>query len=173
MAERETGKAATLADDLTAFVRPREMNRKPIPVEGLVEEVLSVTPPPTGVKLITDVETSTLMADRGQMAEILTNLVTNGYEAIPSGGVLRIQAGHVANGVRLVVEDSGPGIDESMVNRVFEPFFTTKYNGTGLGLAIVHRLVVAHGGTIEFGNVDGGGARVTVLFPDQPELVGA
>ncbi len=171
MAERETHKAAALTENLTAFVRPREMEKTSIPVEGLVEEVLSVTPLPSGVELITDVETSTLIGDRGQMAEVLTNLVTNAYEAIPGGGTLRIHAGHVHDGVQLVVEDSGPGIDESVANRVFEPFFTTKYKGTGLGLAIVHRLVVAHGGSIEFGNVDGGGARVTVLIPDHPDLV--
>jgi signal transduction histidine kinase len=171
MAERETAKAATLADDLTAFVRPREMDKRPIPVEGLVDEVLSVAPPPTGVELITDVEDFTLVADRGQMAEILTNLVTNAYEAIPGGGTLRIRAGHMSEGMRLIVEDSGPGIDESVAHRVTEPFFTTKYSGTGLGLAIVHRLVLAHGGSIEFGNVDGGGARVTVLIPDDSALV--
>jgi signal transduction histidine kinase len=147
------------------------MDKRPIPVGGLVDEVLSVAPPPTGVELITDVEAFTLVADRGQMAEILTNLVTNAYEAIPGGGTLRIRAGHMSDGMRLVVEDSGPGIDESVAHRVTEPFFTTKYSGTGLGLAIVHRLVLAHGGTIEFGNADGGGARVTVLIPDDSELV--
>jgi signal transduction histidine kinase len=171
MAERETAKAATLADDLTAFVRPREMDKRPIPVGGLVDEVLSVAPPPTGVELITDVEDFTLVADRGQMAEILTNLVTNAYEAIPGGGTLRIRAGHMSDGMRLVVEDSGPGIDESVAHRITEPFFTTKYSGTGLGLAIVHRLVLAHGGSIEFGNAAGGGARVTVLIPNDSNLV--
>jgi signal transduction histidine kinase len=171
MAERETAKAATLADDLTAFVRPREMDKKPIPVEGLVDEVLSVAPPPDGVELITEVEDFTLVADRGQMAEILTNLVTNAYEAIPGGGTLHIRAGHMPEGMRLIVEDTGPGIDESVAHRVTEPFFTTKYSGTGLGLAIVHRLVTAHGGSIEFANADGGGARVTVLIPDHADLV--
>jgi signal transduction histidine kinase len=171
MAERETGKAATLADDLTAFVRPREMDRVPIAVEGLVEEVLSVSPLPPGVELMTDVDPFTLVADRGQMAEILTNLVTNAYQAMPDGGTLGIRAKHRADGIHLVVEDSGQGIDDSVADKVFEPFFTTKYNGTGLGLAIVQRLVIAHGGLIDFENVPSGGVRVTLLIPDVPELV--
>jgi signal transduction histidine kinase len=171
MAERETGKAATLADDLTAFVRPREMDRVPIAVEGLVEEVLSVTPLPDGIALMTDVEPFTLVADRGQMAEILTNLVTNAYQAMPDGGTLGIRATHEADGAHLTIEDSGSGIDEAVADRVFEPFFTTKYNGTGLGLAIVQRLVIAHGGHIDFENVPTGGARVTLSLPDLLELV--
>jgi signal transduction histidine kinase len=171
MAERETHKAATLADDLTAFVRPREMELTPIDVEGLVEEVLSVTPPPPGVELIADVDTYTLVADRGQMAEILTNLITNAYQAIPDGGTIRIEALVGAEGALLTVEDSGPGIDEAVADRVFEPFFTTKYTGTGLGLAIVHRLVSAHGGTIKFENVPAGGARVSVVIPRILEVV--
>ncbi|HEY3841660.1 MAG TPA: HAMP domain-containing sensor histidine kinase [Acidimicrobiales bacterium] len=167
MAEREAGKAATLADDLTAFVRPREMDRVPIPVAGLVDEVLSVTPLPPGVALKSDVHPCTLVADRGQMAEVLTNLVTNAYQAMPAGGVLGISVSHDDEGVHLVVEDSGTGIDDAVADRVFEPFFTTKYNGTGLGLAIVHRLVVAHGGVVDFENVPSGGARVTLLIPDR------
>jgi signal transduction histidine kinase len=171
MAERETHKAATLADDLTAFVRPREMEWSPIDVEGLVEEVISVAPPPPGIDLITNLEPFTLVADRGQMAEILTNLVTNAYQAIPDGGTIRINTLLGADGARLVVEDSGPGFDEAVADRVFEPFFTTKYSGTGLGLAIVHRLVNAHGGTIDVGNVPTGGARVTVVLPQILEVI--
>jgi signal transduction histidine kinase len=170
MAEREAGKAATLADDLTAFVRPREMDRVSIPVVGLVDEVLSVTPLPPGVALKADVHPCTLVADRGQMAEVLTNLVTNAYQAMPEGGTLGISVRHDDDGVHLVVEDSGTGIDDAVAERVFEPFFTTKYNGTGLGLAIVHRLVVAHGGVVDFENVPSGGARVTLLIPDQLQL---
>jgi signal transduction histidine kinase len=124
-----------------------------------------VAPPPEGIELVTDVEPFTLVADRGQLAEILTNLVTNGYQAMPEGGTLRISSVLGEDGARLVVEDNGPGIDEAVANRVFEPFFTTKYNGTGLGLAIVQRLVTAHGGQIAFENVSTGGARVTVILP--------
>jgi len=170
MAERETSKAATLADDLTAFVRPREVDKAHIEVEDLVDEVISASPPPSGVELITTLESKDLVADRGQMAEVLTNLVTNAYQAIPGGGVLKISASDCSDGIRLIVEDSGPGVDDAVAARIFEPFFTTKYTGTGLGLAIVQRLVNAHGGTVEFENVPTGGARVTVVLPDEREM---
>ncbi|MGP0032103.1 MAG: sensor histidine kinase [Acidimicrobiales bacterium] len=171
MAERETQKASTLADDLTAFVRPREMDLTSIDITDLVEEVLAATPPPPGIELMSDLESYTFAGDRGQMAEVLTNVLTNAYQAMPQGGTVRVSARMSDDVARLVVEDAGPGFDEAVQDRVFEPFFTTKHSGTGLGMAIVHRLVSAHGGTIRLENVPTGGARVTVELPVLVEAV--
>ena len=92
--------------------------------------------------------------------------MTNAYQAVPDGGSVRIAARQNDGAVDLSVEDSGPGIDAEVANRVFEPFFTTKHDGTGLGLAIVQRLVEAHGGTVVIdGAAAGGGARVVVRLP--------
>jgi signal transduction histidine kinase len=67
------------------------------------------------------------------------------------------------------VEDSGPGIDDAVADRLFEPFFTTKHDGTGLGLAIVRRLVEAHGGIVAFERPPTDhGARVVVRLPKDP-----
>lgn len=72
------------------------------------------------------------------------------------------------------VEDTGPGIDAEVAERVFEPFFTTKHDGTGLGLAIVRRLVEAHGGEVAFeGAGDGAGARAVVRLPTEAAEVPA
>jgi signal transduction histidine kinase len=166
MAERETRKAATLADDLTAFVRPREPEPMSIHIGDLIDEVLSATSPPSKIEVITDLEDFTFSADRGQMAEVITNLVNNAYQAMPDGGSLRIRAWLEHGSAALTVQDTGPGIDVAVADRVFEPFYTTKSSGTGLGLAIVHRLVSAHGGTIDVENVPTGGARFTVLLPE-------
>jgi signal transduction histidine kinase len=61
--------------------------------------------------------------------------------------------------------DTGPGIDEGFVARLFEPFFTTKDGGTGLGLAIANKIVVAHGGSVDFRNREGGGAEFLITLP--------
>jgi len=96
------------------------------------------------------------------MAEVVTNLVTNAYQAMPDGGAVRV--GVRANGAAVVlsVEDDGLGIDDALFGRLFEPFFTTKSSGTGLGLAIVRRVVEAHGGTISVANIEPHGARIEV-----------
>jgi signal transduction histidine kinase len=165
LAERETSKAATLADDLTAFVRPRELRKTEIQLLDLVHEVLGATPPPDGVEVLVDVGAVDIVGDRGQLAEVFANLVTNAYQAMPMGGELRLSASAGHSGVTIVVEDTGQGVEQTAMEQVFEPFFTTKTTGTGLGLAIVHRLVEAHDGEVTLENLATGGVRVTVILP--------
>jgi signal transduction histidine kinase len=165
MAERETDKAATLASDLTAFVRPREPVLEQVELGEVVREVIESAPPPDDVRLNLDVATATVRADRHQIAEVVTNLVTNAYQALPEGGSVHVGVVPNRSTVSLVVEDDGAGFDHEVSARVFEPFFTTKPNGTGLGLAIVRRLVEAHGGTIAVENIEPHGARVRVSLP--------
>lgn len=166
MVERETAKAAALAEDLTAFVRPREPQKAPVPLPDLLSEVVETAPAPGDVVLEVEAEPLSVEVDRRQMAEVLTNLVTNAYQAIDGEGRVRITARRHGAEAELSVEDSGPGLDTGLNERVFEPFFTTKHDGTGLGLAIVRRLVEAHGGQVAFEQVrDGCGARVVVRLP--------
>lgn len=172
MAERETSKAAVLADDLTAFVRPREMVQSEIDVPDLVEEVLSATPHPDDVQVDVEVTPCSLIGDRGQLAEVLTNLVTNAYQAMPDGGTVSVGVACTNGVATFTVEDTGSGIQDGTMGRVFEPFFTTKDSGTGLGLAIVQRLVQAHGGEISLENAATGGVRATVVLPVKESVSG-
>jgi two-component system nitrogen regulation sensor histidine kinase NtrY len=128
-------------------------------------------------------ETIKVAVDRQMLRRVLVNLVRNGVQAIrdararksspgldaPSDGVL----GHVVvsaqpegDGARIVVEDDGPGIADSVRGRIFDPYFTTKSDGTGLGLAIVKKVVVEHGGEIEAtASRRLGGARFVLRLP--------
>ena len=104
--------------------------------------------------------------DDEQIRQVFTSLAINSCEAMRDGGQLRIVAGQEEPGwIRVAFHDEGPGVDDENVDRLFEPFFTTKDEGTGLGLAIAHRIILAHGGTIEFKNKDDGGAEFTVVLP--------
>ena len=67
--------------------------------------------------------------------------------------------------MRISVNDNGPGIPDSVADRVFRPFFTTKAQGTGLGLALVQKIIVTHNGRVTAANDDGGGARFVVTLP--------
>ena len=113
-------------------------------------------------------------ADRGQLTQVLLNLLENARDAIalrgePGGGriVVSTRRGEAGDRVEIAVEDNGPGVPTDIKDRMFTPYFTTKQGsgGTGLGLAIVHRIVSDHGGRIMVTDAAGGGARFVVELP--------
>ncbi len=121
-----------------------------------------------------------IMADPGQVNQVLMNLALNARDAMPSGGVLTIRTANQPGGVDpnsrdrtvdssvlLEVTDTGCGMDETTASQVFEPFFTTKEDGkgTGLGLATVYGIVKQSGGSISVRTAPGTGATFRILFP--------
>ena len=108
-------------------------------------------------------------ADRGQLSQVLLNLLENARDAVAGTGRVRVQTrlSRPGRAVALVVEDSGPGVATDVRERIFTPYYTTKHasGGTGLGLAIVHRIVTDHGGRIAVGESSLGGARFLVELP--------
>lgn len=164
-AEREARRAASITEDLMAFVRPRRASISLVDLEETARWALGSTPPPATVRVETALESAAVLADPDQVVEILANLLSNAYASMPAGGTVRVGAGADRGAVLLVVEDDGEGMDEAVRARVFEPFFTTRARGTGLGLAIVQRLVEEQGGTIAVESAPGQGARFLVRLP--------
>ncbi|MFZ5481836.1 MAG: ATP-binding protein [Myxococcota bacterium] len=121
-------------------------------------------------------------ADPGQLGQVVHNLVLNAEQAMPDGGILRIEADNVtlAHGelpplpagryVRVQVADTGPGIAPEHLDRIFDPFFTTKASGSGLGLATAYSIVRRHGGRIA---VDTGPRRGTTFALHLPAATSA
>jgi two-component system sensor histidine kinase HydH len=163
-AEREVYRAARLSEDLLAYARERDPQLAEVDLDALVAEVLETTPVPPDVTLSVDAPVR-FQADPALMAQVLANVITNAFQAMPDGGPLQLSAQRVDGMTEIVVHDSGSGIDPEVADRLFDPFFTTKDGGTGLGLAIVHRLVEAHGGQVSIENDSGGGARVSIRIP--------
>ncbi len=123
-----------------------------------------------------------VMADRGQMEQIVMNLAINARDAMPSGGTLTIATESIELDakaaarlvavtpgpyIRLSVKDSGTGMTPQVIERALEPFYTTKETGQGtdLGLAIVHGIVVQGGGTISLHSAPDQGTTVEVYLP--------
>ncbi|MBI2837451.1 MAG: response regulator [Acidobacteria bacterium] len=110
-------------------------------------------------------------ADRGQVEQVLVNLVLNASDAMPHGGelVVRTGVGETSGEVWFEVQDSGTGMSEEVRARIFEPFFTTKPagKGTGLGLAVVHGIVTRLGGRVDVTSEAGRGSRVRVILPSR------
>jgi PAS domain S-box-containing protein len=108
-----------------------------------------------------------VLGDRGQLVQVLTNILNNAYDAIAGVGTIRVAIRCQGSHSELDIVDSGPGIDQAALPKIFEPFFTTKPEGqgTGLGLAICHGIILSHHGTIAARNVPGAGAGFLVTLP--------
>ncbi len=112
-----------------------------------------------------------VLADPGQVEQVVMNLAVNARDAMPGGGRLVIETADVMHAgeptVALVVSDTGSGMDTATQNRIFEPFFTTKDKGkgTGLGLATVYGIVQQHQGAIEVDSAIGRGTTFRIYLP--------
>lgn len=116
-------------------------------------------------------------ADKGQIAEVISNLAINAKEAMPAGGTLYVQAGNIpdiheaavpelrGDFVQLAFKDTGVGIPANLIERIFDPYFTTKRAGSGLGLAVVHGIVSKHKGHIMVKSVPAVETVFTVFLP--------
>ncbi len=106
-----------------------------------------------------------LEIDHDQIKQAFYNIIRNAFQAMKTGGILRITTGLEREFVEVVFTDTGGGISPESMGRVFEPYWTTKSEGTGLGLLIVRRIVRAHGGEIGLQSDAGRGLTFTVRLP--------
>jgi signal transduction histidine kinase len=171
-ADREIAAATLIVSDLLEFSRPRAANPTAVNVTDLLIETVSVAPPPAGITVeYDDSEVPTVMADRDQIRQVILNLLTNAYEAMPTGGTVRLAARVVKDSVEIAVSDTGVGMDEQTYARVFEPFFSSKTKGTGLGLAVSKRIVDKHDGTLTMTSEPGHGCTAMLRLPLSPAPV--
>jgi len=181
-----SARAAALTQQLLAFSRKQIAEAKPISLNGAVADASGMLRRLIGedVEIVTalDPEPVTIMADRGQISQVVMNLAINARDAMPQGGKLTIETGaaeidasysalHLearpGRYATLTVTDTGVGMNPETMQRIFEPFFTTKGMGvgTGLGLATVYGIVRQSGGWIRVYSEPGRGAMFQVYFP--------
>ncbi len=174
---RETKRCGTIVKGLLDFSRQVSPRKTRACLNTAVRRAIDIARNQLAVNNISaelDLEPDLpeLVADSGQMMQVLLNLVVNAADAIGSegDGKIRISTAKISlngePGVEVRVEDNGPGIAPDLADSVFDPFFTTKGNaGTGLGLSVVWGIVDEHGGTIRFENNAGGGTIFILQFP--------
>jgi nitrogen-specific signal transduction histidine kinase len=169
----QSRRARTIVRDLLAFVGRREERREPVQLLPMMERVAKGVAPEFArhgatLELQVAPDLPVIAGDRAGLEQVLTNLLSNGAYAAGRGGRVTLQARRTITGDLLVsVIDTGAGVPPEIRPRSFEPFFTTKPpgQGTGLGLSVSLGIVEQHRGKIEVENVQGGGARFTVIIP--------
>jgi two-component system NtrC family sensor kinase len=169
--QEQIQKVTTIVRTMLDHAR-RPTPHEPTSVARLVERVCDVARPKldtagVGLKLTIARDLPLVNADIVQLELALLNLVTNGLDAMPTGGRLAIAVSPTPAGVRIEVTDSGTGIAPDLLPKIFDPWVTTKDagHGSGLGLSITRDVVTAHGGTIVATSEHGAGATFTIDLP--------
>ena len=180
------GRAARLARELLLFsrrepARPERVDLNAV-LAGLRDVLQASIGADTELRLITAPYLPTVLADRGQIEQMLVNLALNARDAMPDGGILTCTTGTadpseapgaVWSGTRpglcakLTVSDTGRGMDAETMSRAFEPFFTTRApgQGTGLGLSAVYGIITTARGGITIDSEEGRGTAVHLYLP--------
>ena len=184
--QQVTERGASLTRQLLAFSRKEQIHPSVFCLNTAVESACGLLAPLLGdqceLRLTLDRDLPTISGDRAQIEQVVSNLVLNARDAMPTGGVVTLATetldldaaalllhpeatpgGHV----RLLVTDTGSGMDPETAARVFEPFFTTKDPGAGvgLGLAMVHGTITHHGGFVDLTSEPDVGSSFSVYLP--------
>lgn len=156
---------------LLNMARPARMQTRPVDLASVVETTLGFVSEKLrrrGIEAVTDLGPApSVLGDAERLQQLLLNLFLNAADAMPEGGELRVAVAPEDDRVRVVVEDTGMGIDPDHLPRLFEPFFSTKPagRGSGLGLAVVKGIVADHGGEIDVESEPGRGTTFTIRLP--------
>jgi PAS domain S-box-containing protein len=180
-------RAAGLVRQLLSFSRQDSGAKTSLPVKQLIEEVVSLLGKVLhkNIQMECEVEADlpAVAGDFNQLEQVLMNLCINARDAMPHGGVLRLQAARAGRKspdplrpeedfIRLSVSDTGVGMPPEVQEHLFEPFYSTKEvgQGTGLGLATAYGIVAAHGGRIEVASQPGQGTTMSIYLPGSKEV---
>lgn len=177
MADEELARVIYLTKQTLGFYRddgaPAAVN-----ISALVENVLNIYQSKLKgkqMRIVKDLRAETEISTvAGEVRQVLSNLVANAIDAVPTQGVITIRTksaranGTGAPGIQVAVADNGSGIDAAIKSRIWEPFFTTKKDvGTGLGLWVSKQIIEKHGGSIRFRSSQRGTLFI-VFLPSMP-----
>jgi PAS domain S-box-containing protein len=197
MIKHEIDNSQRIITDLLDFARTKTPQTTTVTVRQLLDESLGRCVIPENVELLTDLPDAlpSLRIDPLQMGQVFQNLITNAVQAMPDGGVLRIEARRVQSSkfevrdseecnieprtlniepdgdfIEISVADTGAGIAPENMKKLFQPLFTTKPKGIGLGLVVCRNLTEANGGSIEVESKPGQGSTFSIQLPTEKTI---
>lgn len=168
--EDEARQCQRIVQGLLELARPLRIESGPVDLAEIAHETLvrlqeSAQLQRINVSAFVGEQSVVVNGDETKLRQVVYNILMNALEAMPTGGSLALEIVQEPAEVRLMISDSGAGINPENVPRLFEPFFTTKASGTGLGLVTSQSIMHAHGGRIDIDSNLGGGTRVSICLP--------
>ena len=170
--------ATQIVRRLRDFYRPASGHeiRVPLNLNELVQQAVPLTAPKwkgkcqaEGIQITVHTELGDvpeITGNAAELREVLTNLIFNAVDAMPTGGAIVVRTSRDGDGALLGVSDTGIGMTDEERERCLEPFFTTKgEHGTGLGLSVVYGIIQRHGGSIQIASEKGRGTTFSILLP--------
>jgi signal transduction histidine kinase len=166
----EVQRLNSIVEEFLSLARPLEIKREAVRIDALLQEMAALTEDDARsarvqIRVVVPHELPTAGVDRNYLKQVLLNLVLNGIQSMPRGGLLTLEAKAAGGKMDVIVADTGEGIPKEILPRIFEPYFTTKTRGVGLGMTIARRIVEAHGGTLTVDSTVGQGTRFQITIP--------
>ncbi|MFH1369048.1 MAG: ATP-binding protein [Elusimicrobiota bacterium] len=178
-AGKSAQKAVGLANQLSTFSKGGEPKKKLVSISEQLRDLAIFSLRGSNVKCEFSIQDDLWLVDvdEGQFSRVINNIIINGSQAMPTGGIIEINAKNViythennilkreGNFIKISIKDHGPGIPKEFLNKIFDPYFTTKESGTGLGLAIIYSIIKKHGGYIDVESEIGIGTVFHIYLP--------
>jgi len=166
----EVARLERMVADLGDFTREYKLVKRPAHLNSVVKDVIQIM---TGIcdqekyifnKQLSE-EVEEIECDPDKLKQVFINIISNGIEAMKSGGSIYISTEIIPNGVEIRITDEGAGINQDKLQNLFEPFYTTREHGWGLGLPISYKLIEAHNGDIWAVSAPGKGTTFIIQLP--------
>jgi CheY-like chemotaxis protein len=168
-------RATHLTQQLLTFAKGGNPIKETLSVGEVITETAQFSLRGSTAKLDTHISPDLWLieADKGQLSQVISNLVINAQQAMPTGGTVTITAENITtiegNAVQITVQDEGVGIAPQHLDKIFDPYFSTKQRGSGLGLASTHSIITKHNGRIQVSSRLNQGTTFTIHLPAAKE----
>jgi len=166
----EVGRLERLVTSIGNFTKVHNLVSRTSDINSVIRDVLRImegicSPDKHRFRVQLAPDIGEIDCDPDKLKQVFINIITNGVEAMESGGTITITTETSAGFIEIRISDEGIGIHEKDLLHIFEPFFTTRERGFGLGLAISYKLVEAHGGEMWVDSVPGKGTTFVIRLP--------
>ena len=183
MAHKELRRAIALTKQLLAFSKGGEPILESVDIKSVIQEVTKFHLSGSRIKAHFDIQEKlwNVNVDKGQISQVISNLIINAMQAMPDGGNLYIKLENIqfnkkksniplkGDFVKITIRDEGIGIPEKHLDKIFDPYFSTKQTGSGLGLSIVYGIIEKHKGYITVDSKLGAGTIFHIYLPASGE----